>query len=65
MVRNLAGNYGSMMLTETGRAEAKRRQAIMIDFLKELFREESSKDWSEFLVSYLKNDPKVLPNVAL
>lgn len=55
----------SMMLTETGRAEAKRRQAIMIDFLKELFREESSKDWSEFLAPYLKNDPKVLPNVAL
>lgn len=37
----------------------------MIDFLKELFREESSKDWSEFLASYLKNDPKVLPNVEL
>ena len=55
----------SMMLTETGRAEAKRRQTIMIDFLKELFREESSKDWSEFLASYLKNDPKVLPNVTL
>ncbi len=42
----------SIMLTEPGRIEAKKREKIMIDFLKRLFEEENSNIWLDYLESY-------------
>ena len=35
----------SMLLTESGKFEGKKRRAIMVEFLKELFVEEDAQDW--------------------
>ena len=43
-----------LMLTEPGRAEAKNRQQIMVDFLRHYFREKNAPDWGEFLEEYLR-----------
>jgi uncharacterized protein len=43
------------MLTESGRKEAEKRRAIMIDFLRNFFEEENVPEWSEYLESFIKN----------
>jgi uncharacterized protein len=42
-----------MMLTESGKAEALKRQDIMIDFLKHIFEEEDAPEWSDYLNKYI------------
>lgn len=43
-----------LMLTDSGREEAGRREKITIDFLYHLFEEEDALDWKEYLDNYLK-----------
>lgn len=43
----------SIMMTDAGRAESYKRQKIMVDFLRELFREQNSAEWSEYLENFL------------
>ncbi len=43
----------NIMLTEVGKEEAYKRVKIMIDFLKELFREEDSEIWLKYLDEFL------------
>ncbi len=45
-----------LMLTESGREEAKERHNFMIAFLRQLFKEENAKDWEEYLDKYLKDN---------
>lgn len=42
----------SLMLTESGRQEALKRQKVMVSFLDELFREHKTPEWQEFLDRY-------------
>ncbi len=42
-----------MMMTEAGRVEAGKRAEIMVDYLKELFREEDAKDWELYLDDFI------------
>ena len=42
-----------IMMTETGRAEAEQRKKIMVDFLREMFREEDAPEWNDYLDKYL------------
>ena len=42
------------MLTEPGRIEARKRQHIMVDFLRAYFCEKNVPEWSEFLEKYLR-----------
>ena len=42
-----------LMLTEPGRIEARKRQHVMVDFLRAYFREKNVPEWSEFLEGYL------------
>lgn len=42
-----------LMLTEPGRIEARKRQHVMVDFLRAYFREKNVPEWSEFLKGYL------------
>ena len=42
-----------LMLTEPGRIEARKRQYVMVDFLRAYFREKNVPEWSEFLEGYL------------
>ncbi len=44
----------SIMMTAPGRKEAERRQQTMVDFLRELFREDNATEWSEYLEDYLQ-----------
>ncbi|MDR1197263.1 MAG: HD domain-containing protein [Candidatus Nomurabacteria bacterium] len=44
-----------LMLTDAGRKEAETRHQIMVDFLREFFREENQPAWSEYLERYLAN----------
>ena len=44
-----------IMMTESGKKEAEKRQEIMIDFLKQIFSEEDANDWLDYLDNYLKN----------
>lgn len=39
----------SILMTESGRKEGAKRQAIMVHFLAELFDEEDAHEWSEYL----------------
>ena len=39
----------SILMTESGREEGKRRDIVMVDFLEQLFREEDAQDWITFL----------------
>lgn len=47
--------YPSLMLTESGKKEAKARVGIMINFLRNYFEEEGSDDWIKYLDEYLIN----------
>jgi len=42
-----------LMLTNSGREEAKNRHQIVVDFLYHLFAEENAPEWTEYLNSYL------------
>ena len=39
----------SVLMTDSGRREGERRKMIMVNFLRELFREEESKEWQKYL----------------
>jgi uncharacterized protein len=43
----------SLMLTESGRIEAKPRHQLTVDFLREFFREQNQAEWAEYLEKYL------------
>ncbi len=43
----------SILMTDAGRQEGRKRQAIMVDFLRELFIEEDAKDWQSYLDEYV------------
>lgn len=42
----------SILMTESGREEGKTREVIMIQFLRQLFQEESAWEWLEYLNGY-------------
>lgn len=44
-----------LMLTESGKEEAKSRHQIVVDFLYHLFQEENTPEWTNYLNEYLKN----------
>lgn len=44
------------MQTESGKAEAKTRHDIMVEFLKHLFAEENVPEWNNYLDEYLKEN---------
>ena len=44
----------SLMLTESGKEEAKSRHQIIVDFLYHLFDEENVPEWTRYLNEYLK-----------
>ena len=44
----------NLMLTNAGKEEAKNRHQIIVDFLYQLFEEESAYEWIEYLDKYLK-----------
>ena len=44
----------SLMLTEYGKIEACLRHNFMIDFLRQLFKEENAPEWEQYLDNYLK-----------
>lgn len=46
-------NYKNIMLTESGRSEAIRREKAIIDFLYNYFEEENVPEWTEYLDKYL------------
>ena len=43
-----------LMLTESGKQEAKLRHQIVVDFLYHLFQEENAPEWTNYLDNYLK-----------
>ena len=43
----------SIMMTDSGKNEAQRRNGVMVEFLKELFREEGADVWSEYLEKFI------------
>lgn len=43
-----------LMLTESGKQEAKSRHQIVVDFLYHLFQEENAPEWTNYLDNYLK-----------
>lgn len=45
-----------LMLTESGKKEAKSRHQIVIDFLYHLFDEENAPEWVEYLDNYIKKN---------
>lgn len=45
-----------LMLTESGKEEAKGRHQIIVDFLYHLFVEENAPEWTNYLDNYLKNN---------
>jgi len=49
----------SLMMTDSGREEASKRQKIMIDFLKQFFIECDVPEWSKYLDDYLKKYPVI------
>ena len=49
-----------IMITESGKEEADRRQRIMIDFLCELFSEENAENWKTHLDTFLSEQPQKL-----
>lgn len=44
----------SILMTHSGHEEGSKRLLIMIDFLRELFREENATGWTEYLNQFLK-----------
>ena len=42
----------SILMTESGRREGDKRKMIMVKFLRQLFHEESSQDWLEYLKKF-------------
>lgn len=48
----------SLMLTESGKEEAKSRHQIIVDFLYHLFDEENVPEWTRYLNEYLKGNVK-------
>lgn len=48
----------SLMLTESGKKEAKSRHQIIVDFLYHLFDEENVPEWTRYLNAYLKVNVK-------
>lgn len=48
----------SLMLTESGKKEAKSRHQIIVDFLYHLFDEENVPEWTRYLNEYLKVNVK-------
>ena len=44
----------NLMLTESGKEEAKSRHQIIVDFLYHFFDEENSFEWKRYLDNYLK-----------
>ena len=48
----------SLMLTESGKKEAKSRHQIIVDFLYHLFDEENVPEWTRYLNAYLKGNVK-------
>ena len=48
----------SLMLTESGKEEAKSRHQIIVDFLYHLFDEENVPEWTRYLNEYLKVNVK-------
>lgn len=48
----------SIMLTNAGKEEAALRGKIMVDFLHELFREESADEWKQFLDDFTRRQVK-------
>lgn len=44
-----------LMLTESGKGEAKNRHQIIVDFLYHLFDEENVPEWTKYLSNYLQN----------
>lgn len=49
-----------LMLTESGREEAKSRHQIMVDFLYHLFDEEDVTEWIEYLDNYLEKSKNII-----
>ena len=45
----------NLMLTESGKKEIEKRHNITIDFLYQLFEEETAIEWKEYLDEFLKN----------
>ena len=43
----------SIMMTNVGDNEAQKRRFIMVDFLRELFRENDSIEWADYLEEFL------------
>ena len=48
----------SLMLTESGKKEIEKRHKITIDILNQLFDEENTPEWKEYLDNYLKKHYK-------
>lgn len=46
----------NLMLTKSGKEEAKSRHKIVVDFLYNLFQEENVPKWTNYLNEYLKNN---------
>lgn len=46
----------AILMTESGRKEGESRQAIMVDFLNELFLEEDAQEWITYLSAFNKKD---------
>ncbi|MDR1008968.1 MAG: hypothetical protein LBL52_01805 [Rickettsiales bacterium] len=46
----------SFMLTEPGKAEAEKRKAIMVEFLRQYFLEIDAAEWLEYLEGYLNGE---------
>lgn len=44
----------NLMLTNSGKIEAKARHQIIVDFLYQFFKEEDATEWQEYLTKYLK-----------
>lgn len=45
-----------LMMTDSGKEEAKERHEIVVDILYHLFKEENALEWTAYLDKYLKND---------
>lgn len=48
-------NYPTLMMTTSGREESKSRIEIMIDFLRNYFKEEKAEEWLKYLDEYLSS----------
>lgn len=44
----------SILLTQSGQGEGRKRQQIMVDFLDELFREEEATEWTNYLHEFTR-----------